>query len=339
MKAISSSAQLLSILGENLGKMDFQGISLRLITLQKAPALRVQVKNKRLSLPLRVDLHPSRKGLGNPSQEVRTLLLASPHIPDELAKDLRKAGANHVDLNGRIFIRTDFFLLDREPHGKSFNGPVVDADLFSRKSSRIIRALLSHPKEPWEQEKLAARTKTSPALVSRILKALLREGYISKQTASESRKGLYSLKESNALLNAWQNQDDWKKRTRIQAYSILKNDPFEIAKAAQDALGKETLAFTQWFAGYIRYPFTTPPVVSAYVSRGNFPEIPFSRKVASGGNLWLIIPDDDGVFLETREEKGFRLVSDIQTFLDLLRAGQRGPEQAEAMRNWEGFNQ
>jgi len=103
-------------------------------------------------------------------------------------------------------------------------------------------------------------------------------------------------------------------------------------------LGKENLVFTQWFAAHLRFPYTTPPLVSAYVRKERLPEIHFARKVTAGGNLWLIVPEDEGVFFEIQKEKGFRLVSDIQIYLDLLRVGQRGPEQAEALRNWEGFN-
>jgi hypothetical protein len=66
-------------------------------------------------------------------------------------------------------------------------------------------------------------------------------------------------------------------------------------------------------------------------------DLPFGRRVDTGGNLWLIVPDDEGVFQETQEIAGFPLVSDIQIYLDLLQVGQRGPDQAEELRKWEGF--
>jgi hypothetical protein len=34
---------------------------------------------------------------------------------------------------------------------------------------------------------------------------------------------------------------------------------------------------------------------------------------------------------------GYPLVSDVQIYLDLLQVEGRGPEQAKALRNWEGF--
>jgi hypothetical protein len=60
--------------------------------------------------------------------------------------------------------------------------------------------------------------------------------------------------------------------------------------------------------------------------------------VADGGTLWLVVPKDDGVFRETQRVGEFTLACDAQIYLDLLRAGLRGPEQAKALREWEGFS-
>ena len=92
------------------------------------------------------------------------------------------------------------------------------------------------------------------------------------------------------------------------------------------------------FAAYARHPYTTPPIVSAYIAEGRkLPELKFVRQEQTGGNLWLISPEDEGVFLETQESEGFRLVSDVQIYLDLVQMGQRGPDAAEALRAWDGF--
>jgi hypothetical protein len=62
------------------------------------------------------------------------------------------------------------------------------------------------------------------------------------------------------------------------------------------------------------------------------------RRATSGGNLWLIVPDDDGPLLETREVDSFRLTCDVQIYLDLLGVGQRGPDHAQVLREWAGFS-
>ncbi len=48
-------------------------------------------------------------------------------------------------------------------------------------------------------------------------------------------------------------------------------------------------------------------------------------------------PTDEGVFLETQTVKDLPLATDAQIYLDLQKTGLRGPDQANALRHWEGF--
>lgn len=57
----------------------------------------------------------------------------------------------------------------------------------------------------------------------------------------------------------------------------------------------------------------------------------------NGGNFWLIFPRDEGVFQQAQQVNNFNLVSDAQIYFDLLQVEQRGREQAQALREWEGF--
>jgi DNA-binding MarR family transcriptional regulator len=341
MKSINGPEQLLLTFAGLFENSEFEDFAIKVSApIGKRPELRVKAQNNKLHLPILVDLYPSRKVLdGSPGRERKPFLLLSPHIPVELARDLRKKSVNHADLNGRLYLKTPHLLLDREPRDQQYRGPAQDVDLFSLKTSRIIRTLLSHRKKNWHQSELVKQTKTSPGLVSRILKALLQNDYVKKEPDSKSKRlEIYTLKNGERLLEAWRFADNWKKRVNVHQYSMLTNDPTEIAKILQDNLDKKDLAFTQWFAGFLRFPYTTPPVVSAYIRKEQIREIQFARKVTGGGNLWLIVPEDEGVFLETRKVDGFQIVSDIQIYLDLIQVGQRGPDQAEALRKWEGFN-
>jgi hypothetical protein len=118
---------------------------------------------------------------------------------------------------------------------------------------------------------------------------------------------------------------------------VLSNRPEEIAQMMVGSLRTGSIAFTQWFAAWLRRPHTIPPVVSAYVRQRRLLDVIPARRVSTGGNLWLIIPEDEGVFSGGEECQGFPLVGDVQIYLDLLPVGQRGPETAAEFRNWEGF--
>ena len=102
-----------------------------------------------------------------------------------------------------------------------------------------------------------------------------------------------------------------------------------------------SIAFTQWIAAWERHPFTEPAVCSAYVSRlpeeGATLEALGLRRVSEGGKLWLHVPDDEGIFMETQTRHGLTLATDAQIYLDLQRTGLRGPDAAAALREWDRF--
>jgi hypothetical protein len=57
-----------------------------------------------------------------------------------------------------------------------------------------------------------------------------------------------------------------------------------------------------------------------------------------GGNLWLFIPKDAGVFQGAGEVDGIRCVHPVQVYLDLKEHPERAAEAAEKLRkdflNW-----
>jgi hypothetical protein len=61
------------------------------------------------------------------------------------------------------------------------------------------------------------------------------------------------------------------------------------------------------------------------------------RPVTEGGNVWLLQPRDEGIFLESQTRQDLPLTTDAQTCLDLQAAGVDGAEAAAALRSWDGF--
>jgi DNA-binding HxlR family transcriptional regulator len=337
---ITDSASLLSEFSRVFQHKGFESYSVRLSPIQKGKAeLRIETQNQKSLLPIWPLLYPSRKLLTEVADHKQRLLL-SPHLPNSLAADLRREGISHADLNGRLFLQTPGLLLDHHPTGNRYRNPESNVDVFSLKSSRIARALLANRKKVWTQEELIQRTGVSRGLVSRILKALQEEEWVQQTTkATRTEPAHYVLSQFDKLLEAWRAVDDWSDRVTIQQFSVLSSDPDEIARKVIDFAGTDEVVFTQWYAAHLRQPYTTPPVVSAYVVYRRHLDLPLGRKVSSGGNLWLMYPKDDGLFLEKQRVRDLHLVPDAQIYLDLINTGQRGPDQAEALRQWEGFAQ
>jgi hypothetical protein len=263
------------------------------------------------------------------------LLLIAPNISATLARLCRERGLSCADLNGRLWLRTEGVLIERDAKQTRFRPAVAEPDVFSVKGSRLVRTLLSHRDREWSHKELVERTGLSKGLVSRLSRHLIEQGLLAQ------RERTLQVKQREALLDAWTAQDDWRKRTTLHQYSLLESDLETIARRLLKIFpAGESLVFTQWFAANLRHPYTIAPVVSAYVTK--FPDERIerelgARRVTDGGTLWLVAPKDDGVFRETQKVGEFTLACDAQIYLDLLRAGLRGPEQAQALREWSGF--
>jgi hypothetical protein len=265
-------------------------------------------------------------------------LLVVPELSQRVLELCRRKRLAAVDLNGRAFIRAAGILVDRGPlPGLNFRFHLEPRNIFVGKSARIIRTLLTDRDRVWSQIELIHRAKASSGLVSRIVQHLISQGFLEKQTARAFR-----LSSPLELLDAWVKDDDLDQWTLSTRYTTFAGNPLETARRLQSWAAEQSvpIAFTQWLAASLRHAYTEPIVTSAYVAR-----LPGTaalqhldlRPVTDAGKVWLLVPDDEGVFLETRTVQNLSLASDAQIYLDLQKTGLRGPDQAVALRNWDGF--
>jgi hypothetical protein len=338
---VRDSEELLQRFIEVFSEEQFTGFSFRVASVPNGSEVRIDGKGGKQILPVRPRLHSSRQWLKDVTEGRNTVVLA-PHVPEPLATDLRQAGINHADLNGRLFLSTGWALIDRRPAERRHRGPDAAFDVFAVKTSRLVRCLLAHRDREWTQEELTVRTGLSRGLISRALAHLVEEEFVRQENkATRTKPSRYRLHSFDRLLDAWQGADRWVERADVHQFSVLTSEVSELAGDVRELLrnkdGKETGVFTQWFAARLRHAYTDSPVVSAYVRK--LPETPlrFARPVPNGGNLWFIVPKDEGVFQEVQNVDGFPLVCDAQIYLDLQQVGGRGQEQANALRQWEGF--
>ena len=262
-------------------------------------------------------------------------IILAPFISEQSAQICEEAGLGYADLAGNARISFDNVYIETRSADNPFRERKEVKSLFAPKACRVLRVLLQGPLRSWKTVELADQADVSTGWVSAV-----RQQLITREWAVSDSSG-FRVSNPNAVLDAWAAVDQWKTRTDVQEYSLLLTDPTGIAKSLRDYFGDRRHAFTQWFAGWLRHPYTTPPVVTAYVD--DFPDQKaievqlLARRVAEGGRLWLIRPSDPGVFLRSQLVQGFSLVSDVQIYLDLLAAGRRGDEQAAELRKWPDF--
>ena len=265
-------------------------------------------------------------------------LLIAPELSPRVLDLCQRKRLAAVDLNGRAYIRAAGILVDRRAlPGRYFRFQLEPRNVFVGKSARIIRTLLTDRERTWSQSELVRRTKASSGLVSRIVQHLISQGFIERKSARE-----FHLNNPLDLLDAWVKADDFNRRTTTTRYTIFGGSPIEIARQLQNWAREQSvpIAYTQWIAAWLRRPYTEPVVTSAYVAR--LPKAAALerlglRPVTDAGKVWLLVPDDEGVFLEPQKIRGLPLAADAQIYLDLQRTGLRGPDQAAALRDWEGF--
>ena len=265
-------------------------------------------------------------------------LLVVPDLTSRVLDHCRRSRLAAIDLNGRVYLRAPQLLVDRRPlPGRNFRFELEPRNVFVGKSCGIIRSLLTNRDRLWAQSELVSRTYASSGLVSRIVQHLVSQGFLEKQSAREFR-----LIDLPGLVDAWVKADEFGRRNATTRYTAFGGSPFESARQLKLWAEQESvrIAFTQWIAGYLRRPYTEPVITSAYVSRlpdATTLERLGLRPVSEAGKVWLHLPDDEGVFLETRSVQDLPVVSDAQIYLDLQNTGLRGPDQAAAIREWEGF--
>jgi hypothetical protein len=311
----------------------------------------LEFEGHRHRFALEATLYPNRENVkrlreATQDQKVKPLL-ASVHLPDSVVRECQEQGVSCLDLNGRIWVSLPGLLIDRQGTAGQYRLATPDPDVFSPKSQRLARTLLSRPKHPaWTQPELCEATGLSLGLVSRLLRHCTRQGWV------EGTRGNWRLADGKSFLDAWAQADIWSRRVTLKQYFHINPNREVLARAFNERYRKQygknsRLVFTQWIAAEYRHPYAEAPVVSAYCDQ--FPTEEEAARwhlnpVEQGGRLWLMVPQDEGVFLETqspldRPQWNLKLVSDVQIYLDLLQVGLRGPDAAKALREWKGFCQ
>ena len=273
-------------------------------------------------------------------------VLAGSWFSPEAIKLCRSLGIGCIDGKGNCLLSFRTVHIEVGGRPNPAKRKLSRLDISKPKSACVVRTLLSNALlaadhyRIWKVVELAAKCGVSVGTVSKVRTRLLE-----KDWAVEEARGFF-LTQPDALLKAWVAEDDWGKRTEVREYSLLESDAVKIATASSKVLYSQSIlcAFTQWFAGWLRVPYTIPPVVSIYVTR--FPDEDLlqrelgARRVAPGaGRLRLVVPSDfRGIVSDGRNIGDFYVVSDVQIYLDLLGAGQRADEQAEELRKANDFS-
>jgi len=150
-------------------------------------------------------------------------------------------------------------------------------------------------------------------------------------------------KDPRLLLDAWREAYQFSKHTLLQGHVAARSGD-ALARFVGDTLAAEKIdhAATGLAAAWQMNHFASFRIATFFLHSeptATLKEKLGYREDTRGANLWLVVPNDEGVFYGTEERDGLRCVHPVQAYLDLKEHPERAAEAAERLRselmNWK----
>ena len=258
-------------------------------------------------------------------------LLAVPFMGEAGRRACEAARVPWFDLSGNAHIVAPGLRVIVAGQPNLFRSPGRPASLFAPKSARVARWLLSHPGRTFTQREIARSTDMTEGYVSRIAGRLERDGYVIRDGS-----GALRAKDPSTLLDAWHEAYQFAKHTLVPGHVAARtgdalarfvSDTFVAEEVVHAATGLSAAWQMTHFAGFRVATF----FVSAEPSIEVKARLGFHEE-ARGANLWLVLPNDAGVFQGAGDREGIRCVHPVQAYLDLKGHPERADDAAVRLR-------
>ncbi len=258
-------------------------------------------------------------------------LIAVPFMGEVGRKICQEHGVSYVDLCGNADITAPGLRIHVAGKPNQFVQRGRPSSVFAPKSSRLARILLAEPKQWWRQAELASAGQLGAGYVSRICGRLEEDHLIERDSHGSVRP-----RDPNLLLKAWQAQYDLRRHDTRHGHVAARSGE-ELTRQVAEACRELGLdyALTGLAAAWLLAPFAGYRLVTVYLRRSVNDKLLQRLKwhdEKRGANLWLIRPNDEGVFHGRENIKDMACVSPIQTYLDLHHLPERAEEAAEHLR-------
>jgi len=253
-------------------------------------------------------------------------VLAAPYISERAFALCKERGISCVDLSGNAYLRTNDLLIDVNGRKNRFKAERKQVNLFSTKSSWVVRTLLTTPEKGWTMKELADASEVSLAQVFKVTDSLEEEGFLNKG------RGDIRLTDASGLLDAWTSAYDYDRNAFIGFYSPFK-DRSELFDRLRNCTERR-YALTMGSGASLVAPAVRSTDAYMYTDDvDRTAELLGLVPVEFGGNVYLSVPKDASVLRGAQSIDGLRVVSDLQLYLDLFKYPQRGREQADEIRS------
>jgi hypothetical protein len=265
-------------------------------------------------------------------------VLAAPFISLRMAQLCQELRWSWFDLAGNCHLSVPgAFQLERTGQPPVHRVPKAGANLSTPEAARIVRALLAtdNAGRKWTQRdlQLHARPNVSIGLVNKVVRHLHDEAFLEKLP-----DGGFKLRAPVELLKAWRDVYRFDRHQRRSYFTLLQSLRLQEALAKLESMTGGHAAYAAFSAADFQAPHVRQPKTWLYVAadwEDKFREVAEAKLVASGENLVVLIPEDDGVFYlgdgGTIGGRRLSCTNAVQTYVDLFHCGGRGEEAAEAL--------
>jgi len=264
-------------------------------------------------------------------------LVAAPYLSDAARRRCEEVGVGWLDLSGNAGITAPGLRILIEGRENRYKRRGRPSSVFAPKSSRITRWLLMHPSESATQRTIARASGLDEGFTSRIVARLEDDGLVVREGG-----GTIRVRDPGLLLDAWVDAYDISKH-RILRGHLPARTGHELCGRLSDGLLAESEghAMTGMAAAWLYTRFAAYRLAAVYLEKepgGELLDRLSIREEEEGANVWLVVPNDSGVFEGAEVREGVRCVHPIQAYLDLKghpgRAAEAAGKLRERVLNW-----
>ena len=209
-------------------------------------------------------------------------------------------------------------------------GELVSAikNFFAPKSSRVLRVLLVDFGKDWDERELAQGAGVSNGLAHYVCRTLVELGF-----AARNEQNRIIVVDPLRLLKRWASYHQYDRMNKFLDYFTFERevDRFVEKFACLDL----EYALCGLVGAWLVAPYVRPVDVHLYVSSESV-----AKKVAEklglnptpkGGNVKFVLPYDEGVFYGMQSVRDFKVVSNVQLYVDLYNFPARGEEASSQL--------
>lgn len=259
-------------------------------------------------------------------------LLIAPYLSPASRAICEEYEVGFLDLMGNAHIAFNGVFIERAVATPSPSERRGLRSIFSPGAARILRIMLRDPRRPWRVSALAEAAGVSLGHVSNVRRALLDREWV------EQGIGGIVLSEPDVLLDTWRDNYTESKGLRLGYYTPLHGKLLDAAAQRVFRLSpyRGRTSFASFSAARWLAPYARTGTDYFYADRSGAEHLCAALNLAptsKGENVVIRIPEDTGILDDSIEPvPSILCTSEVQTYLDLYAAGERGREAADHLR-------